>query len=114
MSDVLSFFATCPKGVGDLLAAELVSFGAEKVKESAAGVSFTGALEVAYRACLWSRVASRVLLPLAHFPVTSEEELYQGIRQIPWEEHFSADNTFAVNASGKAGSEMSTTCSPVW
>jgi 23S rRNA (guanine2445-N2)-methyltransferase / 23S rRNA (guanine2069-N7)-methyltransferase len=104
MADVLSFFATCPKGVGDLLAAELVSFGAEKVKESAAGVSFTGALEVAYRACLWSRVASRVLLPLAHFPVTSEEELYQGIRQIPWEEHFSADNTFAVNASGKAGS----------
>jgi 23S rRNA (guanine2445-N2)-methyltransferase / 23S rRNA (guanine2069-N7)-methyltransferase len=103
MSDVLSFFATCPKGVGDLLAAELVSFGAEKVKESAAGVSFTGTLEVAYRACLWSRVASRILLPLAEFQVTSEDDLYKGVRDIPWEEHFSPDSTFAVNASGKAG-----------
>ncbi len=103
MSNKLKFFATCPKGVGDILAAELTSFGAEGIKESAAGVSFTGTLEVAYRACLWSRTASRILLPLAEFKVTSEEDLYKGIRQIPWEEHFSSDSTFAVNASGKAG-----------
>lgn len=103
MSTKLKLFATCPKGVGDILAAELISFGAEDIKESAAGVSFSGTIEVAYRACLWSRVASRVLLHLADFQVTSEEDLYQGIRQIPWEEHFSPDSTFAVNASGKAG-----------
>ena len=103
MSESLSFFAACPKGVGDLLAAELLSFGAEDTKESAAGVSFTGNLETAYRACLWSRVASRILLLLESFPVASQEDLYSGIRQIPWEEHFSPDSTFAVSASGKAG-----------
>ena len=103
MSTKLKFFATCPKGVGDLLAAEVISFGAEGTRESAAGVSFTGTLEVAYRACLWSRVASRILLPLAEFQVTSEDDLYKGVRDIPWEEHFSPDSTFAVNASGKAG-----------
>ena len=103
MSSKLQFFATCPKGVGDLLAKELTSFGADRVKESAAGVSFSGVLEVAYRACLWSRVASRILLPLAEFPVSSENDLYQGIRQVAWEEHFSSDATFAVNASGKTG-----------
>jgi 23S rRNA (guanine2445-N2)-methyltransferase / 23S rRNA (guanine2069-N7)-methyltransferase len=104
MSTILEFFATCPKGVGDLLAAELTSFGAEKVKESAAGVSFSGILEVAYRACLWSRVASRILLPLAQFPVSSEDDLYRGVRQVPWEDHLSLDSTFAVNASGKTES----------
>ena len=103
MTTKLEFFATCPKGVGDLLAAELISFGAEGTRESAAGVSFSGTFEVAYRACLWSRVASRVLLPLAEFQLTSEEDLYKGIRQVPWEEHFSPDSTFAVNASGMAG-----------
>lgn len=103
MSTNLEFFATCPKGVGDLLADEVISFGAEKVKESAAGVSFTGTIEVAYRACLWSRVASRILLPLAEFPVSNEDDLYAGVRQVSWEEHFSPDSTFAVNASGKAG-----------
>ena len=103
MSVLLEFFATCPKGVGDLLAAELISLGAEGARESAAGVSFRGTLETAYRACLWSRVASRILLPLGSFPVASQEDLYSGIRSIPWEEHFSHDSTFAVSASGKAG-----------
>ena len=103
MSNKLEFFATCPMGVNDLLAVELISSGAETVRESAAGVSFTGPLEAAYRACLWSRVASRGLLPLSKVPVTSEEDLYQGVRQVPWEEHFTPDSTFAVNASGKAG-----------
>ncbi|MDT8365879.1 MAG: bifunctional 23S rRNA (guanine(2069)-N(7))-methyltransferase RlmK/23S rRNA (guanine(2445)-N(2))-methyltransferase RlmL [bacterium] len=103
MSTKLKFFATCPKGIGDILAAELISFGAEGTKESAAGVSFTGTLETAYRACLWSRVASRILLPLSEFPVTSEDDLYQGVRDVPWEEHFSPDSTFAVSASGNAG-----------
>ena len=103
MSTKLKFFASCPKGIGDILAAELTSFGAEGTKESAAGVSFAGTLEAAYRACLWSRVASRILLPLADFPVTSEDDLYQGVRDVPWEEHFSPDSTFAVSASGNAG-----------
>ncbi|UCF88874.1 MAG: 23S rRNA (guanine(2445)-N(2))/(guanine(2069)-N(7))-methyltransferase, partial [bacterium] len=103
MSAKLEFFATCPKGVGDILADELVSFGALNAKESAAGVSFEGTLETAYRACLWSRVASRILLPLAQFPVENQEDLYEGIRAVPWEEHLSPDSTFAVHASGSAG-----------
>ncbi|UCG37905.1 MAG: bifunctional 23S rRNA (guanine(2069)-N(7))-methyltransferase RlmK/23S rRNA (guanine(2445)-N(2))-methyltransferase RlmL [bacterium] len=108
MSTRLEFFATCPKGVGDLLAAELVLMGAEKVRESAAGVSFTGSLEAAYRACLWSRTASRVLLPLASFQVTNEEDLYEGAREVRWEDHLSPDATIAVSASGKAGTVVHT------
>ena len=44
------FFATSPKGIESLLADELRGFGAEGVKETRAGVAFTGTLATAYRA----------------------------------------------------------------
>ena len=52
------------------------------VEERRAGVAFAGPLEVAYRACLWSRVASRILLPLATFDAPTPEALYAGVRTI--------------------------------
>jgi 23S rRNA (guanine2445-N2)-methyltransferase / 23S rRNA (guanine2069-N7)-methyltransferase len=64
-----------------------------------AGVSFSGPLEFAYRACLWSRVASRILLPLASFRAETAEELYAGVRSIPWAEHVSPRGTLAVNCA---------------
>jgi len=97
MSSRLPFFATAPKSMEDLLAAELQSFGAIAVKETRAGVAFEGTLETAYRACLWSRIASRILLPVTTFPATAVDELYEGIHAIAWEEHLSAENTLAVD-----------------
>ena len=61
------FVASSPRGFGDLLAAELRAVGAGDVRERALGVEFTGSLEVAYRACLESRVGSRVFLVVAQF-----------------------------------------------
>ena len=62
MSSKLSFLATCPVGLGSVLTAELAALGAGDVRETPAGVHFTGSLAVAYRACLWSRLANRILL----------------------------------------------------
>lgn len=104
MPSRLQFFATCPKGVGDLLADEARTWGATEVRESAAGVSFAGSVETGYRACLWSRVASRILLPLAEFEARTPDDLYDGVRSISWEEHFPASSTLAVGASGRTGS----------
>ncbi|MDF1537087.1 MAG: bifunctional 23S rRNA (guanine(2069)-N(7))-methyltransferase RlmK/23S rRNA (guanine(2445)-N(2))-methyltransferase RlmL [bacterium] len=101
MSTQLEFFASCPLGINDLLAKELESFGATDLKESAAGVSFKGTLETAYRACLWSRVASRVHLHLATFPVITEDDLYKGVKAVAWEDHLFPDRTFAIQTSGK-------------
>jgi 23S rRNA (guanine2069-N7)-methyltransferase / 23S rRNA (guanine2445-N2)-methyltransferase len=94
-----TFFATCPKGVEALLAGELRDLQAESVRETRAGVSFAGSLAVGYRACLWSRLASRVLLPLARFPAPSAEALYEGAQSIPWHEHCGNDTTLAVDAA---------------
>ena len=47
-----------------LLAGELRGLGAGDVRQARAGVAFSGELETAYRVCLWSRLASRILVPL--------------------------------------------------
>lgn len=93
------FFATCPKGLESLLAEELRSLGAEAVKETRAGVAFAGPLGLAYRACLWSRLASRVLLALKTFPAASPDTLYAGVQTVDWTDHLGPDNTLAVDFS---------------
>lgn len=93
---VLNFFATSPKGLELLLVDELRSLGAENVAEKLAGVTFSGDLGVAYRACLWSRLANRILLPLARIKAASPDELYQGVQTIDWNEHLAPEGTLAV------------------
>ncbi len=56
------WIATAPVGAASVLAEELAEFGAIDIRERSHDVKFQGTLEVGYRACLWSRTASRVLL----------------------------------------------------
>jgi len=63
-------------------------------------VGFSGTLEVGYRACLWSRTASRMLIELGTFRGDSAEALYEGVRSIDWTEHIAADGSMAVGFVG--------------
>ena len=94
------FFATCPKGLEYLLVDELKALGAAEVHEALAGVHFSGGLDAGYRACLWSRLASRVLMPIAEFAAADGDALYRGALAVDWSEHFGAGDTFAVDAVG--------------
>src|SRR5665811_1862907 len=96
----LPFFATVPRGMESLLAGELRSLGAEHVKQARAGVSFQGTLETAYRVCLWSRLAGRVLLPLATGAAGDGDELYATTQRVDWDTHLGVDGTLAVDFSG--------------
>ncbi len=96
----LNLIATAPAGVEPLLAAELIELGAVAPRPVRGGVAFQGPLELAYRACLWSRTASRVLLALAEFPAADAGALYAGILDLPWEEHLEPDGTLSVEFSG--------------
>jgi 23S rRNA (guanine2445-N2)-methyltransferase / 23S rRNA (guanine2069-N7)-methyltransferase len=98
----MQFFASCPPGVADLTAAELRECGATQAREFRLGVQFEGSLETAYRACLWSRTASRVLLPLATFPAATPEELYAGVSSVDWSEHVAATGTLAIDFGGSS------------
>ncbi|MDX1433114.1 MAG: bifunctional 23S rRNA (guanine(2069)-N(7))-methyltransferase RlmK/23S rRNA (guanine(2445)-N(2))-methyltransferase RlmL [Gammaproteobacteria bacterium] len=92
-----TLFAPAPPALVALLAAELRELGASRLHRGHAGVRFRASLEVAYRACLWSRLANRVLLQLTSFRAESAEELYRGIRAIDWSRHMEPRGTLAVD-----------------
>ncbi|EKE01194.1 MAG: hypothetical protein ACD_21C00195G0002 [uncultured bacterium] len=100
MISATTFFATCPKNLEGLLEDELRSLGAKSTKQTVAGVKFTGDLAFAYRACLWSRLANRILLPLAEFNAADAAALYDGVRRIKWLDHLRSTDSFVVDFSG--------------
>jgi 23S rRNA (guanine2445-N2)-methyltransferase / 23S rRNA (guanine2069-N7)-methyltransferase len=102
------FFATCPKSIEGLLLAEVLQLGAGEVRETVAGVYFSASLETAYRICLWSRLANKVLLPLTSFDVASQEDLYDGARAIAWHEHIGPLGTLLVDFVGTSDSIRNT------
>lgn len=61
---------------------------------------FEGSLETGYRACLWSRTASRVLLQIAEVDARDANELYYSVRNIDWSHHLDLGRTFAIDFSG--------------
>ena len=91
------YLVTAPTGAADLLAAELAAQGAENCRDRPWGVTFSGPLEVAYRTCLWSRVASRVLLRLHAGAAATPEALYALAREIDWSKHLGVGATLAVD-----------------
>jgi 23S rRNA (guanine2445-N2)-methyltransferase / 23S rRNA (guanine2069-N7)-methyltransferase len=83
-----------------LLADELEAIGAAEIKQTVAAVHFQGSLQVAYKACLWSRLANRILMPLLSFKLDSTDDLYTNSVEIPWEEHLTEDNSIAIDFIG--------------
>lgn len=94
------FFATCPKGLENLLNAELAGLGADDTRETVAGCYFAGTLQVAYRACLWSRLANKILMPLAKGAVETPEALYGLVKGVEWEIHFQQGGSLLVDFLG--------------
>ncbi len=97
MTTDLRLFVTTPKGMEPLLAEELRALGATALKPARAGISLDASLSLAYRVCLWSRLANRVLLTLARFPAPDPDALYARVRDLEWEDHLAADGTLAVD-----------------
>lgn len=92
------FTVTAPRGMLPLLEDEFRQLGIKHYKVEVGSIRFTGSLKEAYQLCLWSRVAVRVLMPITHFLAETTEQLYDGIKHIPWEEHIDAeDTTLAVD-----------------
>jgi 23S rRNA (guanine2445-N2)-methyltransferase / 23S rRNA (guanine2069-N7)-methyltransferase len=83
-----------------LLSDELLALGATEVKQTVAAVHFQGELKIAYKACLWSRIANRVLMPLASFRLDTVEDLYENAVEISWEDHLLAQNSIAIDFIG--------------
>ncbi|MFA6053259.1 MAG: bifunctional 23S rRNA (guanine(2069)-N(7))-methyltransferase RlmK/23S rRNA (guanine(2445)-N(2))-methyltransferase RlmL [Methylobacter sp.] len=102
-------FATTPKAMETILTDELRALGVNNIKATMAGVAFQGDLETAYRACLWSRTANRILLVLSSFEVKTQEDLYNGVQKINWFEHINPEDSFAVSFSAKNSAAINNT-----
>jgi 23S rRNA (guanine2445-N2)-methyltransferase / 23S rRNA (guanine2069-N7)-methyltransferase len=98
--NVRYWVATAPVGAASVLAEELAQFGAEDIRERSHDVKFQGTLEVGYRACLWSRTATRVLLSLGSIDATSSKSIYEAVKRMDWREHLAPGATLACDSSG--------------
>ena len=94
----MKFFVACAKGLEYLLADELVVLGATRATAATAGVNVEAPASLPYRAMLFSRLASRVLWPLAEFDCENEQDLYQGVHALDWAEHLAPEGSLAVDA----------------
>ena len=94
------FYASCPEGFEAALADELRGMGLRQVRPLKGRVAFAGSPIDAERACLWSRLASRIFVVLGRFACANAEDLYEATRSIAWERILRAGATIAVSARG--------------
>ncbi|WP_198008351.1 MULTISPECIES: bifunctional 23S rRNA (guanine(2069)-N(7))-methyltransferase RlmK/23S rRNA (guanine(2445)-N(2))-methyltransferase RlmL [Brenneria] len=95
-----ALFASTARGLEELLKNELEALGAQACAVVQGGVHFQGDNRLLYQSLLWSRLASRILLPLNEFKVHSDLDLYLGVQAIDWSTIFSVDKTFVVHFTG--------------
>ncbi len=86
-------------GVEDVLCEELEAIGASNIRKLTRAVEFEGDLAIMYKANLLCRTALRVLKPICTFEAANEDMLYTEIQNIDWSQHFSLEQTFAINAT---------------
>jgi 23S rRNA (guanine2445-N2)-methyltransferase / 23S rRNA (guanine2069-N7)-methyltransferase len=94
----MKYFASCGKGLEYLLADEMLALGCTRATAAIAGANVEGELLDAQRAVLWSRLASRVLWPIAEFECADEHALYAGAAAVDWTLHVGPSHTIAVDA----------------
>lgn len=85
-------------GLEKVLARELADLGASNIKPQRRAVSFEGDKKLMYKANLWSRAALSILKPIKEFPFDTQEDYYDRLRALPWDEYFSVTNTFSITA----------------
>lgn len=92
-------YVTCDHGLEGVLADELTAAGATEVKAGHRGVTCLGDRRTMWRINLTSRVANRVLLPIAEFPARDRDQLYAGVKRINWPDWMEVRQTLAVDAT---------------
>ena len=86
-------------GFEELLAKELKQLGAQAVTIGVRHVSFVGDKGFMYKANLGLRTAIKILKPIAKFKVINENDLYNKVNAIPWENYLKSDGSLAVGAT---------------
>ena len=86
-------------GFEAILAKELLDLGAMEIKQGNRMVSFVGDKGFMYKANLCLRTAIKILKPYESFKVDSEQELYDNIKRLPWEDFLDVDGSLAIDSA---------------
>jgi putative N6-adenine-specific DNA methylase len=97
-SERLAFFATAAKGTEGALRDELRELRLRRIRADRGGVHFEGTWADAWRACLHSAIALRVLHPLGTFDAVGGDGLYAAVRSLDWTPYLTPAHTLAVTA----------------
>ena len=87
------------QGLEGVLSDELTALGAQDVVQGRRMVSFKGDKEMMYRANFSLRTALRVLKPIYKFTSADADDLYEQVKQFPWEDIMSENNTFSIDTT---------------
>ncbi|EOS22843.1 hypothetical protein C806_03463 [Lachnospiraceae bacterium 3-1] len=98
--------APCHFGLEAVLKKEIYDLGYEITKVEDGRVTFEGDEEAICRANIFLRTAERVLLKAGQFHAETFEELFQGIRNIPWEAYIPEDGKFWVAKASSIKSKL--------
>jgi putative N6-adenine-specific DNA methylase len=93
------FFATCPRGLEQLLVQELQQLEGENIHAVGGGVEFSGPFPLCYQANLESRIASRVLWRVAAHRYRDEDDIYRTAYALPWNDWFEPELTIRVDVT---------------
>ena len=93
-------FATTARGFEELLKSELTELGAQDAKVAQGGVHYWADDETLYRTLLWSRLSSRILLPIVQAKVFSDLDLYSAVVSVNWLDYFDEKVHFFVDFNG--------------
>lgn len=95
----MQYAASCAFGLESVLARELRTLEMEEVRAENGSVLFSGPPQAVCRANMWLRTADRVWVRLGRFKATTFEELFEGVRGLPWSEVLTRDAAFPVEGS---------------
>ena len=99
MSETFEMVAKTFQGLEGVLSDELTALGAQDVVQGRRMVSFKGDKEMMYRANFSLRTALRVLKPIYKFTSADADDLYEQVKQFPWEDIMSESNTFSIDTT---------------
>ena len=96
----------CHFGLEAVLKREIYDLGYEITKVEDGRVTFEGVEEAICRANIFLRTAERVMIQVGRFKATTFEELFQGIKNLPWEEYIPEDGKFWVKKASSINSKL--------
>ena len=102
----IQLIAPCHFGMEAVLKRDIYDLGYEITRVEDGRVTFEGDLEAVCRGNVFLRTAERLMIQVGRFSATTFDELYEGIKALPWEQWIPEDGRFWVTKASSVKSKL--------